>query len=166
MPFLANSSIGLLSFGSDATVTAGQSAQLGYKIGGSSTSATIDNGIGTVIGSGTVTVNPTETTTYTLNVDGLEKSVTVTVLKPIEITSTGFTAPDGNGDIYFTITATNLAPGALYELFVDIGDLQSFAGTGITATADPETNATFTETLPADFVNQPRLFYRIEEVAP
>ena len=77
-----------------STITKGQSTTLSWSSTGG-TSATIDNGVGTVATSGTKVVYPTQTTTYTLTVTGAggsaTRSVTVTV-NAAAPTISGFTA--------------------------------------------------------------------------
>src|SRR5215472_7896216 len=61
------------------TISAGQSASLGWNLVGKTTSVSIDNGIGVVAtssGSGSVKVSPTSTTTYTLTATDTQQSLT------------------------------------------------------------------------------------------
>jgi len=89
---------------SPTTITKGQSTTLSWASTGG-TSATIDNGVGAVATSGTRTVSPAQTTTYTLVVTGIggstNRNVTVTV-------SSGGGTPTINS---FTVTPPTVSRG-------------------------------------------------------
>ncbi|MGD7654589.1 MAG: LamG domain-containing protein [Verrucomicrobiales bacterium] len=103
--FLSGTDLGILSFWtSDVTIPQGGSVDLFVKVGGQAGSATIDNGVGSVTtgASSTFTVSPTTTTTYTLEVDGVMQTVTVTVEgeTTITITDCGF---DDSGNYFIDV---------------------------------------------------------------
>jgi len=72
---------GISSFvASPATIVVGQSSTLSWMVTGAST-LSIDQGIGSVLGSTSVVVAPSQTTTYTLTFDGsVSRQMTVTVI--------------------------------------------------------------------------------------
>ena len=75
-----------ITFGSNATIISGQSANLSWSIG-NSTSRSMSN-FGTIASSGSTNVSPTGTTIYTItanyyNYTSNQRSVTITVLQPV-----------------------------------------------------------------------------------
>lgn len=150
----------LLGFSEAAEIAAGGSANLSWKVGDSASSLVIDNGVGDVTaqttnGEGTITVTPTETTTYTLTVNGLEtQEVTITVLRDLEITDCGF---GENGDLL--VTCRNLIPGRNYFLAIST-NLTSFNPISDTITADETGVFTFSDIVVA---SETALYYRVEE---
>jgi len=82
------------------TLTAGSSTSLSWVVT-NSTSQAIDNGLGAVAATGSISVNPAVTTTYVLTAQGLggpvTRSVTITAVAPASISS-------------FTVTPTIVLP--------------------------------------------------------
>jgi hypothetical protein len=78
-----------------ASVTPGQSSTLAWTLsGGSPTTLTISNGVGTVTGTSRV-VSPTVTTTYTLSASNSAGSAT----RSVNVTVTAVTPPPSSGDL-------------------------------------------------------------------
>jgi hypothetical protein len=73
-------------------IVRGNSSQLSWSVSGDASSASIDQGIGTVNFSGSTNVSPTSSTTYTLSASGLggsdSDSVTLAVYQPPELAVT------------------------------------------------------------------------------
>ena len=90
---------------SPATIGAGQSSTLGWGVI-AATTLSIDQGVGSVLGMGSVVVTPSQTTTYTLTLNGsVSAQVTVTVAQA------GFTPTGGMTVARTGHTATLLANG-------------------------------------------------------
>jgi hypothetical protein len=160
--FLASSS-GALALDGTLRVVRGQGGELRYKTGGTSTAATIDQGIGSVpLGtSGTIAINPAANTTYTLDVDGQLLTFTVEVIDAAFVTATG----TDNGSGFPFITAGGLASGVSYQLKVST-DLATWTNTGAPVIGGASGTATFTDTSTFDPVLRPKRFYRIAYLEP
>jgi hypothetical protein len=160
--FLASSS-GALALDGTVRVVRGIGGELRYKTGGTSTTATIDQGVGSVpLGtSGTIAINPTANTTYTLDVDGQTLTFSVEVIDPAFITSVG----TNNGSGFPFITAGGLTTGVSYQLRVS-DDLVNWTNTGAAVIGGPSGTATFTDTSGFDPVLRPKRFYRIVYLEP
>lgn len=160
--FLASSS-GALALDGTVRVVRGIGGELRYKTGGTSSTATIDQGIGSVAlgASGTIAINPAANTTYTLDVDGQTLTFAVEVIDPAFITSVG----TDNGSGFPFITAGGLATGVSYQLKVST-DLVNWTNTGAAVTGGPSGTATFTDTSTFDPVLRPKRFYRIVYLEP
>ena len=78
--------LGATLLASPPTVGPGQSSQLNWTSSGA-TSVSIDQGIGTVASSGTLTVTPSATTTYTLTATGPSSSVHVSATVTVDTSS-------------------------------------------------------------------------------
>jgi len=89
------------------TITVGESSTLSWSVA-DATSVTIDNGVGTVALSGTTTVSPITTTTYTLTATNTAGSVTATTTVTVSSAVTGVTLDQAT----MTLTAGG-ATGAL-----------------------------------------------------
>lgn len=160
--FLAGSS-GALALDGTLRVVRGIGGELRYKTGGSSTAATIDQGIGSVpLGtSGTIPINPSANTTYTLDVDGQTLTFSVEVIDAAFVTATG----TDNGSGFPFITAGGLVSGVSYQLRVS-DDLVNWANTGAPVIGGPSGTATFTDTSNFDPLLRPKRFYRIVYLEP
>lgn len=155
----------LLGFAGDVTIALGDSTDLTWKVGDTATSITIDNGVGDVTSAttsnqGNISVSPTQTTTYTLTVNGSEtQSVTVEVFGRPEIVDCGFN-DEGN----FFAECINLVEGRSYVLAIS-EDLETFNPITGTQTADASGVLTFIDTPDIIEGTEPSLFYRVEEAA-
>ncbi len=160
--FLSSSS-GALALDGTVRVVRGIGGELRYKTGGSSTAATIDQGIGSVpLGaSSTIPINPTANTTYTLDVDGQTLTFSVEVIDAAFVTATG----TNNGSGFPFITAGGLATGVSYQLKVST-DLATWTNTGAPVIGGPSGTATFTDTSTFDPLLRPKRFYRIAYLEP
>ncbi|WP_411845131.1 LamG-like jellyroll fold domain-containing protein [Roseibacillus persicicus] len=153
----------LLGFNADAeTITLGESVTLSWKIGDSATGVSLYDGTETTTMTETsVTLSPTSTTTYELNVTGpggpFIKSVTVIVDSPpgpIEITD--WSADPGALGIDFTIEIM-ASPETLYEIYFS-EDLVTFETTSITIFTAPD--GTGSATVPG--IGNLAEYYRVE----
>lgn len=157
--FLANAS-GLLAFGNDTTIARGDTVNLIAKIGSDTTSATIDNGAGSVIAGMTnlVPVTPTETTTYTIDVDGEIQSVTITVVDSLSLVDSGL--DNGSGNPF--VTVGNVVEGSSYSLFRST-DLENWTPVGPVQVGDDSGQATFADPNALDIATNPKLFYQVRQ---
>lgn len=160
--FLAGSS-GALALDGTVRIVRGQGGELRYKTGGSSTGASIDQGIGGVpLGaSGVIPINPASNTTYTLDVDGQILTFSVEVIDAAFVTAIG----TDNGSGFPFITAGGLANGVSYQLRVS-DDLVNWTNTGAAVIGGPSGTATFSDTASFDPLLQPKRFYRIVYLEP
>ena len=113
------------------TISAGQSASLGWNVVGKTTSVSIDNGIGVVAtsaGAGSVTVSPTSTTTYALTATDTEQSLTASSTAKTTLTVSTSFVPAINS---YTASAASAGPGHSVTLTAVFD-----AGPGGTATID------------------------------
>src|SRR5262249_14598301 len=69
-----------------STISSGQSSTLAWTVVGTTTSLSIDNGIGDVTGKTSVSVSPTATTTYTLTATNTQGSLTASSSKQTKVT--------------------------------------------------------------------------------
>lgn len=160
--FLASSS-GALALDGPIRVARGQGGELRYKTGGTSTSASIDQGIGSIpLGtSGSIPINPSSNTTYTLNVDGQTLTFSVEVIDPAYITNIG----TDNGTGFPFITAAGLTQGISYRLRAS-DDLLTWTNIGTPIIGGPSGTATFTDTSNFDPLLRPKRFYQIIYLEP
>jgi hypothetical protein len=110
------------------TVSTGESSTLSFNVVGTTTSLTIDNGVGDVTGKTSVSVSPSATTTYTLTATDTQGSITATSTKQATVTFSTSFIPTLTS---FTASAASVDPGhgvALTAVFN--------AGPGGTATID------------------------------
>jgi len=111
-----------------STISAGQSSTLKWNVVGTTTSLTIDNGVGDVTGKTSVQVSPTATTTYTLTATDTQGSITATSTKQTTVTFSSSFVPTL---VSFIATAASVDPGH------GVGLTAVFdAGPGGTATID------------------------------
>src|SRR5215469_14359820 len=111
-----------------ATIGSGQSSTLAWNVVGTTTSLTIDNGVGDVTGKTSVSVSPTATTTYTLTATNTQGSLTASSNKQTTVTFSSSFVPTVTS---FSASAASVDPGhgvALTAVFD--------AGPGGTATID------------------------------
>lgn len=158
--FLSNG-LGLLAFERSARVPRNEPYDLYYKVGGASSSAFIDNGGGVITPgtAGIATVTPSVDTTYTLDVDGVMKSVTLQVIDPLVLTDFG---TDNGGGFPF-LDVDGITPGIYYQLFTST-NLQAWTGVG-TPFLGVETTNTFLDSLSFDSVARPGRHYQVRDVA-
>ena len=111
-----------------STISAGQSSTLKWNVVGTTTSLTIDNGVGDVTGKTSVQVSPTATTTYTLTATDTQGSITATSTKQTTVTFSSSFVPTL---VSFIATGASVDPGH------GVGLTAVFdAGPGGTATID------------------------------
>lgn len=160
--FLASAS-GALALDGTLRIVRGIGGELRYKTGGTSTTATIDQGVGSVpLGtSGTIAINPVANTTYTLDVDGQTLTFSVEVIDPAFITAIG----TDNGSGFPFITAGGLTTGVSYQLRYS-DDLLTWTNAGAAVIGGPSGTATFTDNSSFDPVLRPKRFYRIVYLEP
>ncbi|MGA2961611.1 MAG: alkaline phosphatase family protein [Candidatus Korobacteraceae bacterium] len=134
---------------SPSTIIGGQSSTLSWSSTGA-TSAQIDNSIGTVATSGSVTVSPTTTTTYTITVVGTggtttaQTTVTVTSGSPsVSITANPTTVASGQSST-LTITATNATSVVITDNLDSTK--HTLAATGGSVTLSPAATTIYTVT--------------------
>jgi sugar lactone lactonase YvrE len=109
-------------------ISSGQRSTLKWNVVGTTTSLTIDNGVGDVTGKTSVSVSPTATTTYTLTATDTQGSITATSTKQTTVTFSSSFIPTLSS---FKPSAASVDPGhgvALTAVFD--------AGPGGTATID------------------------------
>jgi len=159
--FLSNA-VGLLAFAEDARVLRNEPYELFYKVGGGSTSATVDNGGGTVTPgtSGYVTVTPTEDTTYTFNVDGETRTATLQVVDPLVVADYG----NDNGSGFPFLDVEGITEGISYQLLYS-DNLQVWTVTGAPILGDASGTATFVDNTPFDNAARPGRFYQVRDIA-
>ena len=129
-----------------SSIAAGQSSQLTWIVQGA-TSVSINNGVGTVAASGSTTVSPATTTTYTLTAVGPTGNVTATTTVTV-----GGAAGAGNAQIVrFEGSPLSIAPGQQSTLsWTTSGATQvSISGVGAvtpngSTTVSPATTTTYT----------------------
>jgi hypothetical protein len=160
--FLASSS-GALALDGPIRIARGQGGELRYKTGGTSSSASIDQGIGSIpLGtSGTIPINPSSNTTYTLNVDGQTLTFSVEVIEAASITAIG----TDNGTGFPFITAGGLTQGISYRLRAS-DDLLTWTNIGTPIIGGPSGTATFTDSSTFDPILRPKRFYQIIYIEP
>lgn len=160
--FLSSAS-GALALDGPLRIVRGIGGELRYKTGGTSTVATIDQGVGSVpLGaSGVIPINPASNTTYTLDVDGQILTFSVEVIDAAFVTAVG----TDNGSGLPFITAGGLANGVSYQLRVS-DDLVNWINTGAAVIGGPSGTATFTDTASFDPLLQPKRFYRLVYLEP
>lgn len=131
---------------SPASIMAGESSNLQWAVTGA-TSVSIDYGVGNVANSGTKTISPTSTTTYTLTATNSSGSVTklttvtVTALDLPEITS--FTASPGTITTGMSSTLEwNVTGATSISIDKDIGDVSASG----TKEVSPTTTTSYTLT--------------------
>jgi hypothetical protein len=155
--FLATASGPLLLDGS-LRIVRGQGGTLRFATGGGSSTATIDQGIGPVPTgtAGSIPINPTANTTYTLDVDGQTLTFSVQVIDAARITAVG----TDNGSGLPFISAADLTTGISYHLWTS-DDLASWTATGTPAVGTATGTATFTDPTPFDPALRPKRFYQL-----
>lgn len=132
-----------------ASIAAGRFTTLSWAVA-NATAVTIDNGIGSVPATGSVTVSPLRTTTYTLRAVGPEASVTATV----EVTVTGGGA---------RVVVSRLPEGMLLASG-ESGATDSFTVANVgtePANVSLSKSGTFFSIAPSSFVLQPRASQQI-----
>jgi sugar lactone lactonase YvrE len=111
-----------------AKISSGQSSTLQWNVVGTTTSLSIDNGVGDVTGKTSVSVSPTATTTYTLTATDSQGSLTASSTKQTTVTFSSSFVPTL---ISYTASAASVDPThgvGLTAVFI--------AGPGGTATID------------------------------
>jgi phospholipase C len=138
-----------------AAITAGQNVTLTWSTV-NATSVQLDNGIGTLsAGSGSMTVMPQQTTTYTLTAAGplgnvtAQATVTVTGNAPtVTITAAPTSVPNGQSSV-LTVTATNATTVAVTNNVDSTSSALPAAGGTLTVT--PVKTTTYTATATGNF---------------
>jgi len=92
-----------------STITEGESSTLSWSVI-DATTATIDHGVGTVALSGSTTVSPIITTTYTLTATNTAGSVTATTTVTVTVGSAFTVTYDGNGSTAGTVPVDPSSP--------------------------------------------------------
>jgi len=112
------------SFSADSlSITEGESSVLSWNVT-DATSVTIDNGVGNVALSGTTTVSPITTTTYTLTATNMAGSVTA--ITTVTVSSLLTVTYNGNGNTAGTVPVGPSSPyqsGATVTVLGNTGDL-------------------------------------------
>ncbi len=142
-PIISNFSV------SSSTIISGQQATLSWVLsGGAPATLTIDNSVGSVLGSLSVLVSPSTTTTYTLkasNVNGIatkQVTVTVNILAPVINTFSASSTAITTGQS--STLSWSLAGGVPTVLTIDNG-IGSVLGTTLKSVS-PATTTTYTLT--------------------
>ena len=134
---------------SPTTIPQGGSATLSWNTTGDASSASINQGVGSVPLSSSTTVNPTTTTTYTINVSGSGGSdsaqVTLTVLPPPSATISASPNPLPYGsNITLNYSSSNSNTTTIARYYT-IDNVQTQQSPDITVTAN--TTGTVTDTI-------------------
>ena len=136
----------ILSFtASPATISAGRSSTLTWNVTGATTSLSIDQGVGSVLNKTSQVVTPSQTTTYTLTLNGsVSKQVTVTVVSLPSITS--FSASPAAVNPGGSATLTAVFSGSTGTVDHNIGTVTSGGSGKSTGALTADTTFTLTVT--------------------
>lgn len=125
------------------------SSVLTWDVFGDFTSASIDNGVGTVFGPGNITVSPTQTTTYTITANGpagtSTSQVTVTVVPPAPPTIVF----GGNPTSYINPGTSTLSWQVTGTLIQSVSINRGIGAVGLTGSRTVNPNASTSYTLTA-----------------
>ena len=161
---LSESDQGLSFIASSNVISPGESVDLIAKVGAAATAASIDNGVAASVPLGAATaypVSPTSTTTYTLDVDGVQKSVTVTVVAA-DLVVEDFGLDDGDGNPFLTVSG--LVDGTDYQLWRTTDLITDWTAIGPVVPGDATGMATFTDPDDFDAATNPIFLYQVRDV--